>query len=102
MFNLFYAGGPFFMGLLTLLLAAIVWSKLRAPHHVRTLGRLALTMGFLALMIGLFQLFEAVEAQDVDIHPALLAGGLKNAIVAPLYGALIYIFSTVLQLVSSN
>lgn len=102
MFDLFYAGGPLFMGILTLLLATTIWAKIRAPHHLRTFGRLALAMGFLALMIGLFQLFEAVEAQHVDIHPALFAGGLKNAIIAPLYGTLIYIVSAVLQLVSSD
>lgn len=98
MIDLFYAGGPLFMSLLTLILAAVVWVKFRFPTHIKTLGSLAIAFGFFGFMLGLFQLFEAVESQQLNISPALLAGGLKNAIISPLYGTLIFIICRVLQL----
>lgn len=102
MIALFYAGGPLFMGILTLVLVAILWAKYRLPKQLNTLGKTAFALGFFSFMIGLYQLFDALEAQHVDVSPALLAGGLKNAIITPLYGTLLYVLSCVLQLFTKD
>ena len=102
MLHLFYAGGPLFMSILSLLFGAVLWAKFRFPSALKTLANLAIACGFFAFMLGLYQLFQAVEIEQVNISPALLAGGLKNAIIAPLYGSLIYVISYFMSLFPSN
>lgn len=108
--ELFYMGGPLFMGILTVLfvimLAAAVYfayltgsgkaaeqkNYLHRLTYLKSLGLFTMIMGILGQLIGLFSAFKAIEAA-MDISPAIMAGGLKVSLITTLYGILIYLIS---------
>lgn len=110
MANLFYTGGPLFMGILTLLLVillaisvyflisiasgkAVERNNFRHQlTYIRSAGLFTMITGILGQLIGLLEAFKAIERVG-DISPALLAGGLKISMITTLYGILIYLFS---------
>lgn len=115
MADLFFAGGPLFMGILTLLLLVILAmaayrfiqiSRGHVEHetsfrhqltHIKSIGLFSLVFGILAQMMGLYQAFSAIE-QAGNISPALLAGGLKVSMISTIYGLVIFLLSYVLWL----
>jgi hypothetical protein len=115
--NLFYMGGPLFMGILTAILIILVaWavyhllpvltgkeinlsnskSKL---NHIKTIGTFALIFGILGQLIGLYQAFSILEEMG-NISQSLLAGGLKVSMIPTLYGIVIFILSLLLWFIS--
>ncbi|MEZ4703246.1 MAG: MotA/TolQ/ExbB proton channel family protein [Rhodothermales bacterium] len=110
MLDLFYAGGQPFMSILTLLAIGALVTALKkgndlflqgaqpgashtpAINLVLQLGLLAFFMGILAQAIGLFEAFQAIEAMG-GVSPAMLAGGLRVSMIAPVYGLIILILS---------
>ena len=106
-------GGPLFMGMLTVVLAAILALAIvqfilvtrkdykskeetrKRLTYLKSFGAFAVVLGFLGQMIGLFAAFEAIEGA-MDISPAILAGGLKVSIIAPIYGMVIFLISYIL------
>jgi len=123
MFDLFYMGGPLFMAILTLLFFLIIvlavfnlililkndykeLSSFRKKlKYIKTTGLLALIIGFLGQMLGLFDAFRTIEFAG-DVSTAILAGGLKVSMITPIYGVFIYLISYILwislDLVSSR
>jgi hypothetical protein len=113
MANLFYMGGPLFMGILTLLLVVMVavavyffisivanktGDKVNFRHqltYVKSVGLFTMITGILGQMIGLLQAFKAIE-QAGDVSPAILAGGLKVSMITTLYGIFIYLLSIII------
>ena len=115
MFNLFFEGGPLFMGILTLLLILVIIAGIRgliqyqnehlSPAElrrslgiVRQIGLLAFIIGILGQLIGLYDAFVAIQQMD-GVSPAMLAGGLKVSMITTIYGALIWMISMILSLV---
>jgi biopolymer transport protein ExbB/TolQ len=110
MANLFYMGGPLFMGILTFLLVVLLAvsiyffisissgkaiDKENFKHqlgYVKSIGLFTMITGILGQLIGLLSAFKAIEEVG-DISPAMLAGGLKVSMITTLYGVLIYLFS---------
>ena len=110
MIDLFYMGGPLFMGILTLLLLiilslagyrAIQIVNDKVEHvttfryhltHIKSMGMFTLVCGILGQLIGLYQAFSVIERVGA-ISPALLAGGLKVSMISTLYGVLIFLLS---------
>jgi len=108
--ELFYLGGPLFMGILTgELILLVAWAvyhsmpvilkkEFDSAHtksrlkHVKTIGTFALVTGILAQLIGFYVAFDAIEVAG-DISPSLLMGGLKISLITTLYGFFIYLFS---------
>ena len=45
-------------------------------------------------MIGLITAFDAIEAAG-DISPSMLAGGLKIAILSPLFGMVVFLIARI-------
>lgn len=108
MLDLFYMGGPLFMGVLTIILIAVVAtavyiflqtggdrSKSPSPTLVREIGIFALVFGFFGQFLGLYQAFIAIE-QVETVSPALLAGGLKVSSITTLYGMIIFVIAWLL------
>jgi hypothetical protein len=111
--ELFYMGGPLFMGILTALLVVILAvcvffmisiisgraSGIKNFRHqltyVKSVGLFTMITGILGQLIGLMMAFTAIE-QAMDISPAIIAGGLKISMITTLYGILIYLFSIIL------
>ena len=110
MFKLFMQGGPLFMTILTVLLVAIFFAAWKAPRWIREIGSFALVFGFLTLLIGLYQMFEALQQVATDIgegitgvfdliSPNVLFGGLKIALIPVFYGIIIYLISLVVSVI---
>ena len=90
--NLFYMGGPFFMGILTIVLIVMVaWTiyhilpvllnkeihlvkKTSKLKHIKTIGTFGLVTGILGQLIGLSAAFDAIERAG-DVAGGILAGG---------------------------
>ena len=108
MIELFQMGGMLFMSLLTLLLIGVViatlkyWGKVGDDQKeldlIKSLGLLALVIGILGQMIGLFDAFEAIQ-QMGSVSPAMLAGGLKVSSITSIYGVIIYAVSLIIWIV---
>ena len=110
MAELFYMGGPLFMGILTtllvIMLAVSVYffvlistgkaaDKANFSHkltYVKAVGLFTMITGILGQLIGLLDAFKAIERAG-DISPAMLAGGLKVSMITTLFGILIYLIS---------
>ena len=110
MFKLFIQGGPVFMTILTVLLVGIFFAAWKAPRWIKEIGNFALSFGFLTLLIGLYQMFEALQQVAMDIgegvtgvfdliSPGVLFGGLKIALIPVFYGIIIYLISLVVCLI---
>ena len=97
MVNLFLSGGPLFMGALTIIGLLMIVAAFR-KGCVKELGLLALAVGFLGQLIGLFSAFVAIE-QMGEVSPAMLAGGLKVSSITSIYGLLIYVIGMIIQVV---
>ena len=110
MFKLFIQGGPVFMTILTVLLVGIFFAAWKAPRWIKEIGSFALVFGFLTLLIGIYQMFVALQQVAMDIgegvtgvfdliSPGVLFGGLKIALIPVFYGIIIYLISLVVSLI---
>ena len=97
MIDLFMMGGPLFMGILTVVFLLMIVAAVRNSGE-KELGLLALAVGFLGQLIGLFGAFEGIE-QMGGVSQAMLASGLKVSSITSIYGLLIYIVSLLIQIV---
>jgi hypothetical protein len=94
MMDLYYQGGPLFMSILSFLLLGVLWTAWKGGP-LKEIGLLALAIGILGQLIGIYDAFSVFET--TEISSALLAGGLKVSLTTTLYGLLIYILSLVLR-----
>lgn len=109
--NLFQMGGVLFMSFLTIILIGVFAASIRFwmakesnekdLNLIKSVGLLALVVGVLGQLIGLFSAFEHIE-QAGSVSPAMLAGGLKVSSITTMYGLLIYIISLIIWIVSSK
>lgn len=111
MIDLFFKGGPIFMGFLTIILFVvilllgntfiIIYTRkinnseeiLRKINHIRSAGLFALIIGLLGQLIGLFSAFRAIKIGEVEISQSLFVEGFKVSMVPTVYGILIFSFS---------
>ena len=112
----FYSAGGMFMtpitllGVAALLLAikktvdVFISKKQPAASHWSTiniilqLGILSFFLGILSQAIGLIDAFQAIE-QMGGVSPAMLAGGLKVSMIAPVYGLIILLICFIVWMV---
>ncbi len=97
-------GGPLFMYTTLLLLIVILallligfakpTTREKTITLVSSISLFALVWGFLGQMIGLITAFDAIEAAG-DISPSMLAGGLKIAILSPLFGMVVFLIARI-------
>jgi len=99
MIDLFYQGGPLFMSFLTILFLALLISAWKFPDYTNEIGILALSIGILGQIIGLYSAFKGIE-QMGQISQEMMAGGLKVSSITTMYGLIIYIISIIIRLVS--
>ena len=112
MINLFFKGGPIFMGFLTIVLLIVfviigstvvpIYTRkinifeetIRKINGIRSAGLLGLILGLLGQLIGLFSAFRAIKVGQIEASPSLLAEGFKVSMIPAVYGILIFLFST--------
>lgn len=98
------------MTILTIMLVAIFFSAWKARNWVKEIGKFALVFGFFSLVLGLRQMFTALQQVAMDlgegvsgifdlISPSVLFGGLKVAMIPVLYGMIIYLISLVVRVI---
>jgi biopolymer transport protein ExbB/TolQ len=115
MFELFYMGGPLFMGILTLLFLIVLTQAVRSRlkysrgdwdtittrrnlSYIRSVGVLAFVIGVFGQLIGLYSAFAAMEQME-GISPTVLAQGLKVSMITTIYGSMILVISLLIWLI---
>jgi biopolymer transport protein ExbB/TolQ len=108
MMDLFYQGGVLFMSLLSIIglvmITGIVLhlTKKVKLRFVKEVGMLALVIGILGQLIGLFEAFQALESMEVQVSTAMIMGGLKVSMISTLYGFLLFIIARVYALATEK
>jgi len=97
-------GGPLFMYttliLLIIMIALLIRGFIKPDTRNKTITLVSsislfvLVWGFLGQMLGLISAFDAIEAAG-DISPSILAGGLKVAILSPLFGMVAFLIARI-------
>ncbi|WP_175549995.1 MotA/TolQ/ExbB proton channel family protein [Mariniphaga anaerophila] len=99
-------GGPLFMTIVTATGLSMVFfaSKSciaifakknysgRGINYILMFGSLSFILGLLGQAVGMVEAFAAIQRAG-DISPALVAGGLRVSMIAPLYGMFYFIIS---------
>ncbi len=110
--NRFVEGGTFFMSLILVMLLLTVYFALKCSVNLKTnnaiaikmlplineSGILALSLGFMSAFLGLITAIDILEASG-EAAPAIVAGGLKIALLSPLFGLFTFSVSKVSILV---
>ncbi len=97
LFQLYVEGSAGYMTLVTLALVGVLIAAWKAPNWVREIGIIGLVLGFLVCLLGLSQACKDIQLAG-DISPTVFCGGMKVALIAPLYGVLVYVISLVISL----
>jgi biopolymer transport protein ExbB/TolQ len=98
MLEIFYMGGPLFMSILTLLLIGVLLSAWKYPEWLKEVGLLALALGILGQIIGLYSAFQFMESSG-GVSQEIMAGGLKVSSITTAYGLIIYVISLILRII---
>lgn len=89
------------MSILTILLIGVIVSYWKYTSWTQEIGLLALSIGVLGQIIGLYSVFKGIE-QMGQVSQQMMAGGLKVSSITTIYGLLIYILSVVLRLINKH
>ena len=98
MLRLFLDGGIFYTGLLTVEFIGLLLAAWKAPGWVKEIGLIALGTGVFAFLIGVY-VAAGFIAESGPISQNIIFGGLKVALIAPLYGYIIYGVSLVIRII---
>jgi len=99
LFNRFMEGGALFMSLILICLLISIYFTVKSILNIKTnieiskkmlkhisdSGTLGLAFGVMGAFLGLITAFDALEASGAA-EPSILAGGLKVALLSPLFG----------------
>ena len=99
LFNRFLEGGALFMSLILICLLLSIFFTVKSVFNIKTnietskkmlklisvSGSLGLAIGVMGAFIGLITAFDVLEASG-GAEPAIIAGGLKVALLSPLFG----------------
>ena len=98
-FSYFLQGGPFGMGLLTLMLIGLCLAAWKAPAWVTNIGKIACAFSILYALLGTLGALQGVVAAK-GVPFWLFCSGLKVAIIPVIYGIAIYILSQIFSIAS--
>ena len=99
LFNRFMEGGALFMSLVLICLLLSIYFLVKSLLNIKTnieiskkmlkhisdSGTLGLALGVTGAFIGLISAFDVLEATG-EANPSIIAGGLKVALLSPLFG----------------
>ena len=97
--NRFLEGGALFMSLILICLLISIYFIVKSTlniktnndiskkmlKHINDSGILAMILGFLGAFLGLLSAFDILEATG-QAAPSIIAGGLKIALISPIFG----------------
>ena len=99
LFNRFLEGGALFMSIILICLLLSIFFTVKSVFNIKTnietskkmlklisvSGSLGLAIGVMGAFIGLITAFDVIEASG-GAEPSIIAGGLKVALLSPLFG----------------
>ena len=94
--NLFVEGGAFGMIVITLFLIALFIAAWKAPRWVKEIGIGAMVFALFWNMLGLYQALGVVQMAP-DISPAIIAGGIRVAMISLIYGLIVFFISLIIR-----
>lgn len=104
----FYDGGLVFTFTIFILLLVIIalfvrgmlkkGASQKTKELINSIAWFAVAWGFLGRTFGLIKAFDMVGAAG-ELTPKLLAGGLKMALVDPLFGLFVFLIARILTIV---
>lgn len=105
LFHIANDGGPIFTYVILLFLLIVIGFFIKSfldkertykktIELLKSLGWFVLAWGFLGSNIGLITAFDRIQAAG-DVAPSILAGGLKMALVGPLFGIVVFVIARV-------
>ena len=96
--RLYVEGGAGFMTVISVLLILMLIAAWKAPKWVKEIGIGALVAGIFATLLGLLQIFDAIQMFG-DISLSVICGGLKVAMIPVLYGLIVYFISLIIRVI---
>ena len=104
--NRFLEGGALFMSLILICLLISIYFIVKSTlniktnndiskkmlKHINDSGILAMILGFLGAFLGLLSAFDILEATG-QAAPSIIAGGLKIALLSPIFGLFTFAIS---------
>ena len=106
LFDRFLEGGALFMSLILICLLMSIFFTVKSIlkiktdievskktlKHISDSGTLGLALGVMGAFLGLISAFDVLEASGAA-EPSIIAGGVKVALLSPLFGLLTFSFS---------
>lgn len=116
MVRYFFEGGPWYMGILSLLFLVILSLSVititlavksssgyarkieNFIGYIRSIALFALVFGIFGQILGLADIFDYLAHENSEIAPAILSKGIKISCYTTIYGIIIYLVSILITL----
>lgn len=95
----FMAGGWWGMAAITLTLVCALFAAWKAPAWVQSLGKVAIAIGVISFLLGISDIAKVIQENGDQFPFSVYMGGLKVALIAPIYSIIVYVIITLVDLV---
>lgn len=95
----FMAGGWWGMAAITLTLVCALFAAWKAPAWVQSLGKVAIAIGIISFLLGISDIAKVIQENGDQFPFSVYMGGLKVALIAPIYSIIVYVIITLVDLV---
>ena len=95
----FMAGGWWGMAAITLTLVCALFAAWKAPAWVQSLGKVAFAIGVISFLLGISDIAQVIQENGNEFPFSVYMGGLKVALIAPIYSIIVYVIITLVDLV---
>ena len=97
--DVFMAGGWWGMAAITLTLVCALFAAWKAPAWVQSLGKVAIAIGVISFLLGISDIAKVIQENGDQFPFSVYMGGLKVALIAPIYSIIVYVIITLVDLV---
>ena len=95
----FMAGGWWGMAAITLTLVCALFAAWKASAWVQSLGKVAIAIGVISFLLGISDIAQVIQENGDRFPFSVYIGGVKVALIAPIYGIIVYVIITLVDLV---
>lgn len=95
----FMAGGWWGMAAITLTLVCALFAAWKAPAWVQSLGKVTIAIGVISFLLGISDIAQVIQENGDRFPFSVYMGGLKVALIAPIYSIIVYVIITLVDLV---
>ena len=95
----FMAGGWWGMAAITLTLVCALFAAWKAPAWVQNLGKVAIAIGVISFLLGISDIAKVIQENGNEFPFSVYMGGVKVALIAPIYSIIVYVIITLVDLV---